>query len=121
MGDLAREAFELELGRTLRLERHRRSGVTAHGVASRALMRDQHLARRERESLHRDRSIAAFISSLGERLPDPRQVLAELRSEHSQVRLDGLSHETLGLVADLELLHVELILHDVRELGTLVE
>src|SRR5439155_1690623 len=45
MGDLAREAFELELGRTLRLERHRRSGVTAHGVARRALMRDQHPAR----------------------------------------------------------------------------
>src|SRR2546426_898575 len=74
VSDLARETFELELRGELGLERDGRSGVAAHGVAGGALMRDEYLGRREREPLHRDLTVAAFVSSLGERLPDPGQI-----------------------------------------------
>src|SRR2546428_809297 len=50
MGDLAPEAFELELGRTLRLERHPRSGVTARGARPSWTARRAARMRRSRSS-----------------------------------------------------------------------
>src|SRR6266550_1294232 len=121
MCDLARESFDLELRRAFGLERHGRSRVAANGMTWCALVRDEHLVRSEREPLHRDGSVAAFVSPLGECLPDPWQILTELWSEHLQVGLYGLFDEAFGLIADLERLHVQLILHDLRELGARVQ
>src|SRR5438093_3932894 len=121
MRELARESFELELGSQLRLERHRRAGVASHRVAGRALMRDEDLRVRELEAFDADRPVTTLIPSVGERLPHARQVLTELRSEHLEVRLDRLFHEALGRIAQLDRLHVELVLHDLGEIRAAVE
>ena len=62
-------------------------------------MRDEDLRVRELEAFDADRPVTTLIPSVGERLPHARQVLAELRSEHLEVRLDRLFHEALGRIA----------------------
>src|SRR6266550_3369132 len=118
---LSRESFELQLRGDLRFERDGRAGIAAHGVSGRAFVRDEDFGVRKVEAFDLDRPVAPLVSTLRKGLSHSRQILSELRSEHLEVGLDGFSHQPFGRVADLDRLHVELLLHDLRKLGIAVE
>src|SRR5437763_14725031 len=119
--ELSREPFELQLRGDLRFERDGRAGIAAHGVSGGAFMRDEDFGVRKVEAFDLDRPVAPLVAALREGLPYSRQILSELRSEHLEVGLHGFSHQPFGRVADLDRLHVELLLHDLRKLGIAVE
>ena len=116
MRELSRKTFELELRGDLRFERDRRARVASDRVPGRAFVRDEDLGVGKLEAFDLDRAVSTLVASIGERLAHAREILAELRSEDLEVRLHGLLHQALRRVADLDRLHVELILHDLRQL-----
>src|SRR3989440_12615302 len=116
VGELAREAFQLELRRELGLERDRRPRVAAARVARRTFVGDEDLGVGELDPFDLDRPVAPLVASFRERLPNPRQILAELRPEDFEVGLHGLLHEALGRVPNLERLNIELVLDDLAQL-----
>src|SRR6266849_9183927 len=121
MRELARETFRLEFRRRLRHKRGDRAGVTPDRVSGRPLVAHQYLGRRKREALDDRVAVTHREAALGQRLADPRQLIAELRPERLQLRLHGLAHEPLRVVTHLEGLHVELVADDRRELVLALE
>ena len=116
MRELARQSLGLELGRERGIESDDETRLARDRVTGLALMRDEHLRRLQLEPLDDDEPVASLVPPLRERRSDLRQILSEPRSQHLEVRLHDLAHESLGAVAHLEPLHVELVAHDRREL-----
>src|SRR5687768_13676092 len=120
--ELARETFLLEVRRERGLERGDRSGVAADRVTGRADVLDEHLGGQEREAFDLERAVGLLSEPpLGERRAHPREILAELRSERLELRFHAQLDEPGGIVADLELFHVQLVTHEPRDLAARIE
>ena len=81
MGQLAREAFRLKLGRRVGDECGDRPRVTPDRVSRRSLVAHQYLGRREDEALDDRVSVARAEAPFRQRLAHARQMLPELRPE----------------------------------------
>ena len=121
MRQFAREAFRLELGRRVGEECGDRTRVTPDRVSGGPLVAHEHLGRREGEAFDDGVPVARSEAAFRQRLAHAREILAELRPKRLELRLHGLAHESLGVVAHLEVLHVELVADDRRELDLAVE
>src|SRR5437867_1124272 len=121
MRKLARETLRFQLRRCVGDEGGDRAGVTADRVARGPLVAHEHFGRRKGEALDHRVAVARGEAAIRQRLANARQSLAELRPERLELRLHGLAHEALRIVAHLEGLHVELVSDDRSELALAVE